>query len=710
MKFHTAFNEERPVRLKESTRQFAWESLHGRYGDATMKVPGVCMDDIPGFESMSELQKYDCAIARIASEAPLRICDNELISGAATLGLAISHQVPAIYRGSVLWNSISHVTLGFDKVLKLGINAIDKKITERIDRGNLDSLQRETLLSMRNTIASMRVWHKRYLDALKDVKPAIYKNLLHVPFEPARNFFEAVQSLWFTFAFVRLCGNWPGIGRIDEMLGDYLKQDLANDVLTLEDAREILASFFIKGCEWIRSDPPRGGGDAQHYQNIILSGIDAHGRDVTNEVTYLVLDIVEELPISDFPIAVRLNRETQPRLLARMAEVIRHGGGVLAAYNESLINNSLVDFGYSVEEARCFANDGCWEVQVPGKTRFSYWPFDALQIFLHETLGLDRNPAHFDSFEELYSKFCSDLNKHVEKIYSVISELWVKRLPDDSWKWTTSVPCSVVSLFMDDCIETGLSYLDGGAKYNVCSPHIGGAPDVGNSLYAIQKLVFDEKKVSFDELMCILQNNWEGHEGLRQYVLNKYTYYGNDNDEADSYTSRVLDDFADMVMRLNRRCPILFPPGVSTFGRQIEWANHRSAVPFGRRKGDILASNTSPTPGTDTEGATAVIKSYCKADLGKQVNGAALDIKLYPSSLWGENGINALVALFKGFLELGGFFVQIDVVDTETLKKARENPADYKTLSVRVAGWSARFVTLSDEWQKMVIERTMQGV
>ena len=134
--------------------------------------------------------------------------------------------------------------------------------------------------------------------------------LQQVPFSPARNFHEALQSLWFTFAFVRLCGNWPGIGRLDWLLGDYLRQDLQSGVLDLDQARELMASFFIKGCEWIQSDTAPGSGDAQHYQNLVLAGVDIHGKELCNEVTFLALDIVEELGISDYPITIRLNRNS----------------------------------------------------------------------------------------------------------------------------------------------------------------------------------------------------------------------------------------------------------------------------------------------------------------------------------------------------------------------------------------------------------------
>ena len=709
MVFHTASSQKRPERLKETTRQFAWESLHGKYGDMTMQIPYVKMDDIRDFASLSEYQKYDAAVHKIAAEAPIRICEYELVSGAATLGRAIEHQVPAVFGDAVLWSSVSHVTLGFDKVVKTGVNAIEKEIDERLERAENDA-EREILFSMRNTIASMRLWHKRYLSALKDTKPEIYTLLLHVPFQAATNFYEAVQSLWFTFAFTRLCGNWSGIGRIDEILGDYLKKDIENGVLALEDAREILASFMIKGCEWIQSDTPVGSGDAQHYQNIVLSGVDAKGNDITNDVTYLVLDIVEELGIGDFPIAVRLHENTCEQLHRKIAGVTRHGGGVVAVYNEPLIIDALTSFGYSLEEARGFANDGCWEVQIPGKTMFTYSPFDSLDILLNKVLKLSTTPAHFDNMDELYHAFYEGLREKIEQIYNETVVNYTGTVPGKDWSWSASIPCSVVSVFIAGCIENARSYLGGGAEYVVISPHIGGAPDVGNSLYAIEKLVFDEKKVSFDALMGILQNNWEGHEVLRQYALNHYHYYGNDNDEADWYTSKVLNDFADIVMGLKERCPIMFPPGVSTFGRQINWAPYRAAVPFGRKKGDILSSNASPTPGTDTEGATAVIKSYCKADLRKQINGAALDIRLFPQSIEGSKGIDALISLMKGFVDLGGFFMQIDTVDANTLLLAQAHPEDFKTLSVRVSGWCARFVTLDNEWQNMIMERTAQGL
>ncbi|MBQ8525152.1 MAG: hypothetical protein IJ460_00305 [Clostridia bacterium] len=266
-------------------------------------------------------------------------------------------------------------------------------------------------------------------------------------------------------------------------------------------------------------------------------------------------------------------------------------------------------------------------------------------------------------------------------------------------------PCTAVSLFEQSCIEKGLSYKEGGTVYNVISPHIGGLPDAVNSLYAIKKAVFEDKIISFTDFMRILKNNWENEEALRKRILSNYTYFGNDCDEVDEIAVKILNDFSDMCKTYDEKTPIRFVSGVSTFGRQIEWAPSRIATPFGRKQGEILSGNLSPTPGTDHNGAAAIIKSYCKADLKKQYTGAALDIGFVPSSIDNDNAITAIAGLIKGFVLLGGHFMQIDTVDKATLTEAQKHPENYQNLSVRVSGWNARFVTMSKEWQDMIIER-----
>ena len=705
MKFYTASAAKRPVRLSEATREFAKRSLSGYYGSEAMKTPHVTMDGTKGFEAMTDHQKYDAIIQKIAEQAPLRVCPEELVSGAATLGGAIGHVVPAQHMGKYVFGSVSHLTLGFESAVKNGLDSIEENIKDQLKKTG-DPYKTSVWQSMQNTIGALRTWHSRYLAETKTKKPDIYRNLLRVPFGPAGNFYEAVQSLWFLFAFTRLTGNWSGIGRLDAILGGYLEKDLQNGILTTDQAREILAGFFIKGCEWIQEDTPKGSGDAQHYQNIVLSGIDENGDEITNAATYLILEIIEELPIGDFPIAVRIGEKTPAKLLRKMAETIRHGGGIVAAYNDALIIKALTDFGYELKEARCYANDGCWEVQIPGRTNFSYYPFDSLYILQRDTLKLESDlPADYGSFEELYDRFARDLSSYVANLCREIAGWYID--PENGC-WKKKMPCSVISLFMEDCVKSGRPYYEGGPKYTVVSPHIGGLADTANSLYAIKKFVFEEKAMPLADFLAILKNNWEGEEKLRLDIQNRYAYFGNDNEEVDKIAAQIVDDFAKAAKSAENGSPVLTPPGISTFGRQIDWQWIRTASAHGYKKGDVLAGNFSPTPGTEQKGATAIIKSHCAPDLSKMTTGASLDLKLFPTVVEGEQGIGAITDLISGFVHLGGFFMNMDVIDNNVLIEAQRNPAEHKSLSVRISGWSARFVTLDEKWQNMVIERMTQ--
>jgi formate C-acetyltransferase len=205
----------------------------------------------------------------------------------------------------------------------------------------------------------------------------------------------------------------------------------------------------------------------------------------------------------------------------------------------------------------------------------------------------------------------------------------------------------------------------------------------------------------------VLRENWAGHEDLCGQVWRKLVLYGNDDDAADGMLRRVFETYVSLCERTERADPrILRPAGISTFGREIQWAPQRAATPFGRHAGDILSSNLAPTPGSERHGPTAIIQSYCGCDFERLPNGVPLDLKLMPSSVRGEAGVEALVGLLKTFVALGGWYIQPDVVDTDLLRDAQVHPERYPNLAVRVSGWSARFTTLSVEWQDMVIQRT----
>jgi pyruvate-formate lyase len=696
-------------RLSSATHALARRALAGEFGRSLVDLP-LSLDKETDLADAAEETRYGRAVMRIAQECPIRIEPTELIVGSATLAAAPKHRVPAYWHGEPIFPSISHVTPGFDFALELGYAGLRDEINLRLGRGDLDESGTTLLEAMLVCLDAAQVWHRRHLDELdkriaasQGLQRAHYRavrqNLQNVPEHPPRTFREAVQALWFLFAFQRLCGNWPGIGRFDAMLGPYLDRDLGEGRLTLDEARELVAHFWIKGAEWCGASTSLGGsGDAQHYENVVLGGVDSGGRDIANPVTHLVLDVVEELRISDLPIAVRVGIRTPRRILERIAQVQRLGGGIVAIYNEEQVLASLERFGYPLEVARRYANDGCWELQIPGETAFSYYPIDLLGI-LQRTLGVvdEGEPPSCATFEALYAAFRAHLFAAMDD-FSRVADGFMRG----------GGPSALLSLLTRDCVAKARGYLDRGARYTVLSPHAGGIPDAADSLVAIKRLVYDDRRLTLNELVNVLRDDWAGREALRREVTGRFPAYGNDEPDADAMARRVLGDFLEAAERVPERNGVLRPPGVSTFGRTLAWREARGATAAGRHAGEIMSNNFSPAPGADRRGPTAVIESHTSMDLVRLPNGTALELKIHPSAVRGEEGLASLVDLMRTFLRLGGLFLQIDVVDNATLREAQAHPERYPHLAVRVSGWSARFVTLDSEWQDLIIERTQQ--
>ena len=702
---HNPLEKAPPRRLSPIIHELAKRGTSGEWGRSLVDLD-LKLD--PKYKDEPPMIQYAHCIKLIAEEAPIRIIPHELIMGAVTLKDITRHMVPV---KSPRFKSVSHTTIALDKGLEIGYDGLRKEIEDRLARNDLDQDGLDLLNAMKICLDAVNTWKSRYIEKLenlilkssgeiKEIYQKVYKNIHDIPNKPAKSFYEAVQSLWFMLCFLQLCGNWIAVGRIDEMLGPFLENDIKKNTLNLDEAREILAHFWVKGTQLACTDNSEvfnipGGGDGQYYQNIILAGINANNEEVLNTVSYLVLDIVEELHISDFPISVRINKNTSDEFLKRIAEVQRLGGGIVCIYNESQIIQSLIDFGYPREDARSFTNDGCWEPIIPRKTNFISLPLDS--IYLLQSVLRKISTLNVETFEELFQLFTEKLRKEIKKYNKLIDHYGM-----------AGQPAALVSIFVEDCIERAKGFFNKGPQYTIFGSHLGGIPDTGNSLYIIKKLVFEEKKVSLQHLLNAINNNWENEEDLRKYIKKSYILYGNDNLEADTMVKRVFDAYIDFTGEVPERNGVLRPPGVSTFGRQVVWVDKRGATTMGTFEGDFLSSNFSPTPGTDFQGPTAVMKSHCSMDLKRLINGTSLILKLHPSSTKGEKGLMALVALMKTFIKLGGIHLSIDIVDSEMLKEAQKQPEKYTNLSVRIAGWSARFVTLSKEFQDMIIRRTEQ--
>ncbi|MBR0457851.1 MAG: hypothetical protein IJJ26_01305 [Victivallales bacterium] len=683
-------------RLSGATHDLAKKYLTGVFRPE-LREPEFSVEELCLPPEMPQILRHAKMARLIAEKAPLTIRPEERLVGSAPLLPAVRHLVPGF--GNT--RSISHTTADFGDAIRLGLSGLEAELTAKKAHSPEAGVFCDALLEV---IAAMRHWVSRYREAcLARQEDSLHLKRLvsileRVPENPPASFHEALQSFWMFFEFQRLCGNWSGLGRFDEILGPYLQHDLDAGTISLDEARELVAHFWLKGTEWcfgLRQGNPwtPDSGDAQHYQNVILGGVGRDGQNIENAVTHLVLDVIEELHISDYPVAVRLNRHTSERLLQRIADVQVLGGGIVSVYQEETVMDALRKYGYPESDLPTFTNDGCWEVIFPGRTRFGYNPFDALLLFQNALF------AHPDaaSIEELFGFYHEAVHTKILELKERIAKHWSPgHFPDDA----------VLSLVMPSCRRNGRSYTNYGTDYTIRAIHAGGLPDVANSLRAIQKAVFEEHWLSLPELVQILQKDWEGQEPLRQKIASSILYYGNDEEHADQMLQKVLDDFTGLVDSTPPLPNILTPAGVSTFGREIEFAKDRLATAFGAHAHQYLAPNLGATPGTEKRTVTALLSSYCKMDFSRLSNGCPLDIRVSATLGRTPEAASLLVSLLKVFIQKQGFYLQIDMVDPDVLRKAKQNPDAYPNLVVRISGWSARFASLSEEWQDMIINRT----
>ena len=450
---------------------------------------------------------------------------------------------------------------------------------------------------------------------------------------------------------------------------------MAAGVLTKPEAREILASFFIKGCEWIQSQPRPGSGDAQHYQNIVLAGIDAAGREVTNDVTYLVLDIVEELAIADFPITVRLNSRSPERLPLQTAQVMRHGGGIVVVYNEDLILRALKNEGYPESEARSFANDGCWKSRFPAKPTLPICPSTPCRCPTASSASIPTAPSPLiPARRPSIRPFWKSCKQTVEQLYQ---SLRPRRFRCTNGRWRRRGRLAVLGrqpVLRMAASRTRRPTSPLASFIPSAPPTSGGAPDVANSPYALQKAVFEEKRLSLRDMVTPPARQLEGAEAQRLY--RKPTMYIT----ATIPTRRTLGIPV---------CLTTLPPSSGgAAGRGLPLDPLGSAPSAARSPGCPTerhclwpparrhpSGTIPPTLGTDSAGAShhpILLQGGFENNLRRRV------ISGFSRHPAGENGIAALKALLRGFVQLNGCFMQLNTVDAQTPAGSAADPRPIK--------------------------------
>jgi len=543
-----------------------------------------------------------------------------------------------------------------------------------------------------------------------------------VPAHAPRDFREALQYYWFVHLGVIIeLNGWDSFnpGRLDQHLYPFYEQGLDEGTLSKEQARELLQAFWVKFNN--QPAPPKVGVTAEEsgtYTDFALintGGVKEDGSDGVNDLSYLILDVIEEMRILQPSAMVQISKKSPDRFLKRALKIIKTGFGQPSIFNTDVIVQELMRQGKSVEDARNGGASGCVESGAFGKENYTLTGYfnlpKVLEITLHngvdpltgKAIGIETgDPREFGSFEELMEAFRKQVRHFVDiKIEgnSIIERLYAEH-----------IPAPFLSLLIDDCITKGKDYHDGGPRYNTTYIQGVGLGSISDTLVSIKHNVFDQEKLSMARLLEVLDKDFEGEEPLRQQFLNKTPKYGNDEDYADDVMREIFEIYYDSVngrpntkggaYRIN-----LLPTTVHVyFGRML------GASADGRRAHQPLSEGISPVQGSDRHGPTAVIKSAAKID-HVRTGGTLLNQKFNPQLLEDDEGIDSLVHLVRSYFSMDGHHIQMNVVKADTLRDAQQHPEKYRDLIVRVAGYSDYFCDLNPDLQNEIIRRTEhQGV
>ena len=544
--------------------------------------------------------------------------------------------------------------------------------------------------------------------------------LKRVPEHPPENFREALQAFWIMQIGCYIEANGPSYspGRVDQIFYPFYKQDIKKGVLDSDEALELIECLYLKFAEntWFLSkNAAMYFAGYQPYQNICVGGITRDGLDATNELSYMFIQAKMDVRLHSPSLSVRVHKQSPIQFLNAVAGLSQIGTGFPAIHNDETTIKMMLLSGASIEDARDYCLVGCVEPYIPGK--MSKWTdgghynyASAVEFALtngvslmndNRTLGLKTGDPTEMSFEEFKTAIKKQLAYFIRNIATAC------HICEKLHAEYTQYP--YMSSMIEGCIESGRDITGGGALLTVGAAFIGtGIADLANSLAAIKQSVYEDHIISMDQLVMAIKDNFKGHESLRAYLEKNGHYYGNDDDYVDGF-AREFTDFAmhEIISYSSYRGPH-YISGLYPVASHVPHGEIVSALPYGRLSGTPLADGCSPKGGTDLHGPTAVLKSVSKLNHEAHTAGTLLNMRLDPATIQGEKGIERLVALIKTFLDLDIYHIQFNIISSNTLKKAQAEPQKYKSLIVRVAGYSAFFVELCPEMQNDIIQRTVQ--
>jgi len=624
---------------------------------------------------------------------------------------------------------IGHFTMDHERLLAVGLRGVIEDANRRISALSPPEKSGEQGLFYDAVIRScgaVITFARRYADLALAMAKAendplraaelreIARVCSRVPEYPAESLHEAVQSIYFIHlaAQIESGGNSISLGRIDQILFPYYRKDIEAGRAVPDRARELVAMLFIKMNEiWNVLEeafiPGGEGTEGKTTQNVTVGGVGIDGRDATNDMTYIALDAYGDVRTVQPNFGVRISPDCPQELWERAAEYDRDGV-LMHLFNDEAIIGSLVRAGHSTEDARNYGMVGCLEPNAQGRSFGSTFAvqFSGIKCLeLALSNGIDNifgypsgietgDPAGFTSFNDVWGAydgqvrhFIKQMVRGMEVLDRVISE---------------NVPSPFASAMVTGCLDKGKDLTAGGAVYNSTGVQFMGFANVVDSLYSVQKAVFEQKRFSIAELAGWLSQDWQDAEDKRTYVLKKIPKYGNDNDEVDAMASRVVDHYCDILSGYRNFRGGCFWPGIFSVGFHITMGAFTAATPDGRYAGDVLGNGVTPTTGNAITGPTAIMNSVTKLPVSRVYNGANLNMRFQGKKISTAN----LIALVRAYFKNGGTQVQFNMVDSAVLREAQRFPEKHRDLFMRVSGYSAEFTGLSEIAQDEIISRT----
>jgi len=707
---------------------------------ATPTYPEICLHSLEDLDLMDRREKVPFAVA----DHTKAIYESEIIpfwKGKTNRERIFSH-LPSewkdAYESGVFTEfqeqrSPGHTVLG-DRIYREGVRDMQRRIRSAIENldfyNDPDALNKKEELTAMDIVAEALITfaqrHAEKLTALAGQTEDPFRNaeLLEmaaicrrVPENAPTSFWEALQYYWFVhIGVITELNPWDSFnpGRLDQHLYPFYQREIDEGTLTKERAKELLCAFWIKFNN--HPAPPKTGVTLKESSTYVdfalinLGGVSRDNIDGVNELTYLMLDVIEEMRLLQPSSMVQLSKKNPDRFIRRALKIVRTGFGQPSIFNTDAIVQELVRQGKSVEDARQGGASGCVEAGAFGREAYILTGYFNLPKILEITLFNGRDPrtgkqlgpetgepSEFEDFDQLFDAFKTQLAHFIDikiKGNNIIEQLNARYMP---------VP--FLSLLIDDCIENGMDYNAGGARYNTSYIQGVGLGSVTDAMSALKYQIFDQKRVSMNDLIEALRADFKGYEALHRSLLDETPKYGNDDDYADGILKQVFEAYygaingrpntrggAHRINLLPTTCHIYFG---SVIG----------ALPDGRRAGKPLSEGISPVQGADRNGPTAVTKSAAKID-HIRTGGTLLNQKFLPQVLDDDGGIAKLAHLVRSYFKMDGHHIQFNVVGRDELLRAQKHPDEYRDLIVRVAGYSDYFVDLTRELQDEIIQRT----